>query len=300
MVDLPADDAPKAACYIDDIFSAFLEQSMHGIGGASLTASHGWCWEIPHELRLCATLNALEYLASYITIWMEIHMWGAEKGSCFLSQVDSTSVAGWIRKSSFLDLDPLHLELSWELATLLMDHDSCVYSQWFAEEENELTDLLPCDHHLPDSDLLTLLHSCIPKQIPKDFKICLLPQELLSTVTTWLRNLPASMQLPGTPQRSKLATGATGSSTSIPSNLPTTHSCPASPAAKSTISSVALALLYEPMMFRPTLMHHQLLHQYLQWSAPPLMLWHRPTSLTTERAPFTMLMGSSSSFYNYN
>jgi len=32
MVDLPADDAPKADCYIDDIFSAFLEQDVaHGL-----------------------------------------------------------------------------------------------------------------------------------------------------------------------------------------------------------------------------------------------------------------------------
>jgi len=274
------------------------DASVHGIGGASLTASRGWRWEIPHELRLRATLNVLEYLASYITIWMEIHVWGAEKGSCFLSQVDSTSAAGWIRKSSFSDLDPLHLELSRELATLLMDHDSCVYSQWFAGEENELTDSLSRDHHLSDSALLALLHSRIPEQIPKDFKICPLPQELVSKVTTWLHNLPASTRLPGTPLRSKLATGATGSGTSRPSNSKMTPSCPVSPAAKSTESSVVSAPLFEPTMFRPTQVHHQLLHQYLQQSAPPSMLWHRPIGLTTARAPSTMPMGNLPSFYS--
>jgi len=132
---------------------------MHGIGRASLTISHGWHWEIPPELCLRVTLNVLEYLASYITIWMEIHIWGTEKGSCFLSQVDSTSAAGWIYKSSFSDLNPLHLELSRELATLLMDHSQCI-----AREENELTDSLSRDHHLSYTELLALLHSCIPKQ----------------------------------------------------------------------------------------------------------------------------------------
>jgi len=194
---------------------------------------------------------------------MEIHVWGAKRGSCFLSQVDSTSAAGWIRKSSFLDLDPLHLELSQELATLLMDHDLCVYSQWFTREENKLTDSLSRDHHLSDSELLALLHSCIPKQISEDFKICLLPQKLILKVTTWLCNLLASMQSPGTLQRSKLAAGATGSGTSRPSNSLMTPSCPVSPTTKSTESSVVLVLLFKPTMFRPTQVHHQLLHQYL-------------------------------------
>jgi len=69
-----------------------LDASVHG--GASLTASRGWHLEIPQEIHLQATLNILEYLASYITIWMAIHVWGAERGSHFLSQVDSTSAAG--------------------------------------------------------------------------------------------------------------------------------------------------------------------------------------------------------------
>jgi len=139
---------------------------------------------------------------------MEILVWGAKRGSCFLSQVDSMSAAGLIHKSSFLDLDPLHLKLSRELATLSMDHDLCVYSQWLAREENELTDSLSHDHHLSDTELLALLHSCIPKQIPNDFRICPLPHELVSKIMTWLRNLPASTQSLRTPQRSKLATGA--------------------------------------------------------------------------------------------
>jgi len=65
-------------------------------------------------------------------IWMEIHIWSAVKGSCFLSQVDSTLAARWFWKPCFSDLKSLHLELSREMATLLMDYDSCMYSSWFA------------------------------------------------------------------------------------------------------------------------------------------------------------------------
>jgi len=273
---------------------------VHGVGGASLTAGAGWRWELPLDLLLRATLNVLEYMASYITIWMDIHMWHAEPGSCFLSQVDSTSAAGWMRKSSFSDATPLHLELSRDLATLIMDHDSCLYSQWFEGDKNQLTDSLSRDHHLSDPDLLALLYSAIPEQMPTNFKLYPLPPELVSKLTTWIRNLPASMQLPGTPLRSKLATGATGLDTSRPLSSTQTHSSRDSLEAKSTESLEDLEPPSVPMMSRPTQVHQQLLHQYLQQSAPPSMLWHRPTGQTTARAPYMMQMGSSPSFYSDN
>jgi hypothetical protein len=72
------------------------DASEHGIGGFSATTGIAWRWEIPLELWWRATLNVLEYLAGYITLWMEIHVGKAPKGSCGLSQTDSTSAAGWL------------------------------------------------------------------------------------------------------------------------------------------------------------------------------------------------------------
>jgi len=121
---------------------------LQGIGGASLTISCGWHWLGDPMI----TLSMSDSQCSGIPCQLHHHMDGdphlgdRERGSCFLSQVDSMLAAGWICKSSKL-FGPawtltLHLELSRELATLLMDHDLCVYSQWFAGEENELTDSL--------------------------------------------------------------------------------------------------------------------------------------------------------------
>jgi len=76
-----------------------------------------------------------------------------------------------MRKSSFSNAMPLHLELSRELATLIMGHDSCLYSQWFEGNKNQLTDSLSCDHHLSDPDLLALLSSEIPEQMLMNFKL---------------------------------------------------------------------------------------------------------------------------------
>jgi hypothetical protein len=43
---------------------------------------------------------------------MEIQVGNAKTGLCFLSQTDSTSAAGWIQKSNFGDVHPMHLQVA--------------------------------------------------------------------------------------------------------------------------------------------------------------------------------------------
>ncbi len=57
-----------------------------GIGGFLATTGIAWHWEIPGELCNQATLNVLEYLAGYISIWIKIQMENTKTGLCFLSQ----------------------------------------------------------------------------------------------------------------------------------------------------------------------------------------------------------------------
>ena len=208
----------------------------HGIGGFSVTTGVAWRWEIPLHLRWRATLNSLEFLAAYVQLCMDIEVGKAPPGSCFLSQTDSTSTAGWLRKSNFDDAEPLHLELARATATMIMGHESCLYSQWFAGNENDVADSLSRDHHLSDAALLALLLSSVPEQVPKDFRLCPIPPDVDSKITTWLLSLPPSTQSPMAPHRSKLATGDTGTTTSSPLNWMTIHSSPPSPGARSTIS----------------------------------------------------------------
>ena len=179
-----------------------------------------------------------------------------------------------------------------------MDHNSCLYSQWFPGDENNLTDSLSHDTHLDNNALLTLLLSHVPKQIPEGFCICTLPLELVSRIMTWLHNLPASMESLGAPQQSKLTTGATGKHSSMRSNSMVTPSSLVSPGVSSTASSPPLPWPSAPMMPRTTQVHQVLLHQYLTQSAPPLMLWHRPTGLTTGQAQYTMMKENTLFFYS--
>ena len=219
-------------------------------------------------------------------------------GSCFLSQGDSTSATGWLRKSNFDDAEPLHLSLARAMANLIMDYNSCLYSQWFPGDANNLTDALSRDTHLDNDALLTLLLSHVPEQIPEGFCICPLPLELVSQIMTWLRNLPALTESPGAPQQSKFATGATGKHSSTRLNSMVIPSSLVSPGVSSTASSLPLPRPSTPMTSRTTQVHQRLLHQYLTQSTPPSMLWHRPTGLITGQAQYTTMKENSLLFYS--
>ncbi len=84
-----------------------------------------------------------------------------------------------------------------------------------------MSNTLSHDHHLSDSDLLTLLYSAVTEQVPKGFKICPLPPIVISRIMTWLHCLLPAMQSLTEPQWSKITTGGIGKPTSKPSNLMT-------------------------------------------------------------------------------
>jgi hypothetical protein len=274
------------------------DASIHGIGGFSATTCIGWRWELPVDLRRRATLNSLEFLAAYVSIWMEIQVATAPHDSCFLDQTDSTSTTGWLRKSNFSDDDPFQLILARSVAKLVMDHESCLYSQWFPGVENEIADSLSRDFHLSDADLLHLFTSRVPDQMPEGLVIFPLPDVLASQIIMWMQNLPASTELPTAPVRSKLATGSTGSPSLSPSSLTMTPSLHGLLSMNSTESLPLSVLLSVPTRSRPTQVHQALLHQFLTQSEPPSMLWHRPSGLTTDQVPSTMTSATSHSFYS--
>ena len=260
----------------------------HGLGGFSATTGIAWRWELPVELRLRATLNSLEFLATYINAWMECHLALSSPVppcSILLLQSDSSSAVGWLHRSNFDDSTPLHFHISRAHAHLMLSHGCGLYSQWFPGAENLVADSLSRDFHLGDSTLLNLLHLSIPLQLPPNFRLCPLPPELLLQVTTWLQALPASTQLPKTPQRSKLATGTTSRPSSLPSTFTTIHISPTLPAKISNVYLEPLLLPTVPVTSNTNTLHNSLLHHYLAQSAPPSMLWHRPTGLTNVLAP---------------
>jgi len=79
------------------------DASLHGIGGYNIISGKAWRFKIPRDCRLRTSLNSLEFIATLTTIWMDFLNDGLPSESCLLSQTDSTSAAGWLKKSNFSD-----------------------------------------------------------------------------------------------------------------------------------------------------------------------------------------------------
>jgi hypothetical protein len=138
----------------------------------------------------------LEFIACIITIWIESLNNSIEKESCILRQTDSSSAYGWLRKSNFSDTDDeiVQMTMARHLAYLLLSRESCLYSQWFAGDENQVADSLSRDFHFSDHQLTQLITSSLPEQVPFGFQIHPLPREIISWLTSLLQNQPCKEQ----------------------------------------------------------------------------------------------------------
>jgi hypothetical protein len=84
-----------------------------GMGGYCLQSGIAWMFQLPESLLGRATLNALEFLAAFVGVLVEVSC-GAEwtDADVILSQGDSVSAAKWLASSSFDDDCPTHLAIA--------------------------------------------------------------------------------------------------------------------------------------------------------------------------------------------
>jgi hypothetical protein len=177
-----------------------------GIGGYNLISGRAWRFELPVNLRLRSSLNSLEFIASVITIWVDILENKISPEDCILSQSDSTSASGWLRKSNFSGDEDSIIQMitARHLASLILQSKSCLYSQWFPGRENSVADSLSRDFHLNDSILSKFILSSVPNQVPFGLKINPLPRKISCWLTSMLRNLPEKEQWSKEPTQSSL------------------------------------------------------------------------------------------------
>jgi hypothetical protein len=274
------------------------DASEFGMGGYNVITGQAWRWELPMELRLRTSINSLEFLSSVITIWVDILQGITQPEDCILSQTDSSSAAGWLRKSNFADShdEEIQLHTARKLATLLIDSNSCIYSQWFSGELNNVSDSLSRDFHLSDSYLVTHLPSVFPHQVPLGLQINPLPIEISSWVTSVLLCCPQVTQWSKEPLRSKFARGIDLPNISHPSESGMTHTWNPLTMGSDTKSSVHSLSQYAKVDLVLNLPSFSKLTQ----SAPPWIAWHRPTSWLTEQTQGSTTMESLLSFYSVN
>jgi hypothetical protein len=214
---------------------------------------------------------------------------------------DTTAAAGWLHHSSlddsWHDSPPLCPWIASATAQFLLDHSSILFSKWFPGKENQVANSLSQDHHITN-ELLPLVHSSFPEQMPWDFAICPLPRKLSSQIMMWLHWLLSSSQSPKVPTQSKIGTSATtphsssglSSRTMARSSTPSTHS--AAPAS-SAPSPTHMDSEDSPQL-------RTLIRERQDLFATPSTLWLRPIGLTGIAAPATTLAGNSPSFYQMN
>ena len=75
-------------------------------------SDEGFAWRFelqPGLLHFRASNNLLEFMASIISPWINILAGRLNRGDCALSMTDSTTSAGWIRKTNFKEdtVDPM-------------------------------------------------------------------------------------------------------------------------------------------------------------------------------------------------
>jgi hypothetical protein len=97
-----------------------------------------------------------------------------------------------VKEIKFCDKDDVFIQLTTahQIATIILDLESCLYSQWFPGEFNDVSDACSRDFHLSDIEITNLILSSIPNQVPNGFRISNLPQEIVSWLTSLLQSQP--------------------------------------------------------------------------------------------------------------
>ena len=213
-----------------------------GIGGYSATG-RAWRIHIPEHLCFRASINMLEHIGSTIGPWVDLLENNLPPLSCILAMTDSTTSAGWLRKSNFQEnqleskeMTAAKLKISRSHAQRILENECTEYSQWFPGEDNELADSLSRDFHLTDSQLICLFNQKIPKQTPSNLKISPLPQEIVSFLFSLLQTLPENTQRQERLSRSKISRGIDGKHSYPQLASLQTHSSPTSPKEAKTSS----------------------------------------------------------------
>jgi hypothetical protein len=269
-----------------------------GLGGYNITSGNAWRFELPLQCRLKTSINSLEFIACVITIWIDIQNNQIPQESCILSQSDSSSASGWLRKSNFSDStdEIIQMTTARHLAHLILHSKSCLYSQWFAGDENLVSDSLSRDFHLTDFELTILITSSVPEQVPFGFQIHPLPTKIVSWVTSLLQNQPAGIPWSKQQIRSKLSLGQDTKITYIPLESKMTHTSTNFPDSNDTKSLGLSATQLEKVDY--LINKTKLLN--LKQLDPPSIMWHRPTSWLTDQIHDSTTITNLHSFYKDN
>jgi hypothetical protein len=219
--------------------------------------------------------------------------------SCILSQTDSSSTMGWLKKSNFADkLDQsVQLATARKIADIILDTESCLYSQWFPGSQNNIADSLSRAFHIESSQLCGLLLSQFLEQAPFRLVILPVPPDIVSWLTCLLRKQPLREPWSKESTRSKFALGLSSNVTYVPlDSLPTPSLTVSHSFNKRRLSVPSLT----PLEKADFVMEYLVKPSSLTKSDRPWTAYHRSFSWLTNQTQGWTKMASLHCFYNDN
>ena len=259
--------------------------------------SLAWQWQLLAGCHALIQINTLEFLATLVTLWLDILQDDTHPESCILSQMDSTSTAGWLCKSCFKETDQLlKMKISRKLTHVTMQADCMLYSQWFEGKKNVVADALSHAFHLSDTSLTSHFLSSFLKQPSHALKLSPLLKEISCWMTFLLPKMTKHMQLSQQPMMVKPEPGTDGVSTMTPLVLATTPSLTTCPKNTATQSWGALQ---PPSIELDGVMNDLKCSWRAQYTRLSTM-WVRPFGLMTRLTPDWTREAMWHSFYNAN
>ena len=279
----------------------FADACPRGLGGYNHQGV-GWRWEILPHLRNRASINMLEHLASTIGPWLDMINNQIPPLSCILSMTDSTTSAGWLRKSNFADVgdtDPhmrAKMHTSRAHAARLIKYKIREYSQWFHGKFNILADALSRDFHLTDSNLVNALRNHLGPQMPQDFRIVPLPPTIVSWICTWLQSIPVNSQQLEEHRTSNVGLGPDGDNFYVPSICPKIYSSNRSN--NTTESSSCLHSVTHSD--KANIQSEEFLNWVRNQSEIPSIMWQRPSGAILKKTRGLTPTANLRKFYTTN
>ena len=270
-----------------------------GMGGYSVRSGRAWRFRID-QTRLQAlaqldpsstntrTNNLFEYIAIVVSMWVDCWFDGIEENSAVLSLSDNSSAVGWMYKSSFGSDKPLHVQVSKKLTELILHHKFSLQAEHIPGSKNDVSDILSRHWHLNDNELTLFLDENFMSQIPENFHINPLPNEILCWISSIVPACPESSSArPKEHTKSATNVGNDGQNISTGLDSVTTHS--SSPSEQPTTEPASHVPSYKPSTMPNTpriATARNLFEQALL--AKPLETWHRASGIMTGRAPATV------------
>ena len=259
------------------------DASEYGLGGYS-SKGKAWSFVIPQKLRGRAHINLLEFMTQLINIWIDILDGSIRRFDCILCIGDNTSAMGWLRRSNFKENNEddndwiVKQSVARKLANLVLSSETMLYRQWLKGQHNIVSDSLSRDtYFMSCKSHESFLHSVCPNQLPNNFRICQLPKEISSFVTSTLQQLPVKEQRLTQQKPSELALGNPGIISSLVLDSVIPPILKACQGSKEILSSQLSAKQLEKLPSHQDIMK-------IWWKEqlqPPSHMWHRPLGQLT-------------------